>query len=76
MPEVPFARGAGVVDLARSLRDGVPKQASGAMAAHVLDVLIAIRDAATEGRIVDVDPAGVTAPEPLPEDWDPTVSTL
>ncbi|WP_347041043.1 Gfo/Idh/MocA family protein [Brachybacterium nesterenkovii] len=76
VPEVPFARGAGVVDLARFLRDGVPEQASGAMAAHVLDVLIAIRDAAAEGRIVDVDPAGFTAPEPLPEDWDPTVATL
>lgn len=43
------------------------------------DVSAAVRlfgSAAAEGRIVDVDPAGFTAPEPLPEDWDPTVATL
>lgn len=73
---VPWARGIGVVDLARSIRAGVPEQASGAMAAHVLDVLLAIRDAAEQGRIVDVDPGGFTPPAPLPADWDPTASTL
>lgn len=73
---VPWARGAGVVDLARSIRAGVPEQASGAMAAHVLDVLLAIRDAAAEGRIVDVDPGSFARPEPLPEDWEPASATL
>lgn len=75
-PEVPFARGIGVVDLARSLRAGVPEQASGAMAAHVLDVLLAIRDAAERGSIVEVDPGSFTPPAPLPEDWDPLAATL
>lgn len=74
--DVLYARGTGVVDLARSLRAGVPEQASGAMAAHVLDVLLAIRDSAADGRIIDVDPAGFTAPQPLPEGWDPTAATL
>lgn len=73
---VPYARGAGVVDLARSLRAGTAEQASGIMAAHVLDVLLAIRDSAAEGRIVEIDPAGFTAPAPLDAAWDPREATL
>lgn len=73
---VALARGTGVVDLARSIRADVPEQASGALAMHVLDVLLAIRDAAAEGRIVDVDPAGVPVPEALPEGWDPSATVL
>lgn len=71
-PEGPvLGRGVGVVDLARSIRAGMPEQASGRLAAHVLDVLLAIRDSAAEGRIVEVDATGVVVPEALPADWDP-----
>lgn len=73
---VALARGTGVVDLARSIRAGVPEQASGALAAHVLDVLLAIREAAAERRVVDVDPAGVEVPRALPRGWDPAARTL
>ncbi|GAA1723605.1 Gfo/Idh/MocA family oxidoreductase [Isoptericola hypogeus] len=70
-----YGRGAGVVDLVRSIRAGEPERASGALASHVLDVLLAIRDAADSGAAVDV--ASVVDPvAPLPEGWDPAVATL
>lgn len=74
--DVPFARGTGVVDLARSIQAGIPEQGSGALATHVLDVLLAIRDSAAEGRIVEVDTSAVVVPEALPEGWDPRDATL
>lgn len=70
-----FGRGAGVVDMVRSIRDGGTERASGAVAAHVLDILLAVRDAAAEGRPVEIVSAlGPIAP--LPEDWDPAVATV
>jgi predicted dehydrogenase len=70
-----FGRGAGVVDLVRSIRDGGTERASGAVAAHVLDILLAVRDAAAGGRPVEI--ASALGPiEPLPEEWDPAVATL
>lgn len=74
-PGPDFGRGAGVVDLVRSIRDGGTERASGAVAAHVLDILLAVRDAAAEGRPVEIVSAlGPIAP--LPEDWDPAVATV
>jgi predicted dehydrogenase len=70
-----WGRGTGVVDLARSIRAGVPERASGAVAAHVLDVLLAIRGAAESGTVVDVS-SSITKPEALPEDFDPAAATL
>lgn len=70
-----FERGTGVVDLARSIRAGQPEQASGALAAHVLDVLLAIRDAAAGGEFVDVS-SRPEIPAPLGEDFDPSAPTL
>ncbi|MFI6424323.1 Gfo/Idh/MocA family protein [Promicromonospora sp. NPDC050880] len=69
-----YGRGAGVVDLVRSVRDGRTERASGALAAHVLDVLLAVRDAAETGRAVEI--ASTVAPvAPLPEGWDPAEAT-
>ncbi|WP_432560847.1 Gfo/Idh/MocA family protein [Kineococcus sp. SYSU DK003] len=70
-----FGRGSGVLDLARAIRTGGTERASGAVAAHVLDVLLAIRDAAAERRAVDVT-SKVAPVTPLPEDWDPSAATL
>jgi len=69
-----LGRGAGVVDLVRSIRDGGTERASGAVAAHVLDILLAVRDAADAGKPVEIDSA-VGPVAPLPEGWDPTVGS-
>jgi predicted dehydrogenase len=70
-----YGRGSGVLDLARSIRAGVPERASGAVAAHVLDVLLAVSSAAESGTTVDVA-SSVAKPTPLAEDWDPATATL
>jgi predicted dehydrogenase len=51
------ARGLGLEDLCRAVRDGTPQRASGALGLHVLEVLLAIRDSAREGAAV-----AITAP--------------
>jgi predicted dehydrogenase len=70
-----FGRGTGVVELARAIRAGVPERASGQLAAHVLDILLGIRDSAESGMPVEI---ASTAPQttPLPKDWTPEVATL
>jgi predicted dehydrogenase len=70
-----FGRGSGVLDLARAIRGGGAERASGALAAHVLDVLLAISAAAEVGQPVDVT-SSVPKPEPLAEDWNPAAATL
>jgi predicted dehydrogenase len=40
------ARGLGLQDLCRAVRDGTPQRASGALGLHVLEVLLAVRTAA------------------------------
>jgi len=70
-----YGRGSGVLDLARSIRGGDPVRASGEVAAHVLDVLLAIRDAADSREVVQVA-STVEKPTPLAEDWDPAAATL
>jgi len=68
-------RGMGVLDMARSLRSGVPHRATGDLAYHVLDTMVSISESIDAGTFIDVDS---TAPvsAALPEDWDPTASTL
>ena len=70
-----YGRGSGVLDLARAIRGGTGERASGALAAHVLDVLLAVSEAAESGQPVDVL-STVTKPEPLAESWDPVAATL
>ncbi|GAA4181447.1 Gfo/Idh/MocA family oxidoreductase [Gryllotalpicola koreensis] len=65
-----YGRGTGVVELLRAIRAGVPERASGAVAAHVLDVLLGIRDAAETGTAVEIASA-IESIAPLPEGWDP-----
>lgn len=70
-----YGRGSGVVDLARALRGGPAETASGELAAHVLDTLLAIADAAEQGESITVA-SSVSKPKPLPEVWDPAEPTL
>jgi len=68
-------RGVGVVDMARALRAGTPHRASGALGGHVLDVMAAIAQSASERRFVSVDSSCPNV-EPLPAAWDPCAPTL
>ena len=70
-----YGRGSGVLDLARAIRSGGEERASGAVAAHVLDVLLAISQAAEQGAPVDVD-STIEKPVPVDESWNPAEATL
>jgi predicted dehydrogenase len=68
-------RGLGVLDLARAARTGGRPLASGDLAYHVLDTLVAIDNAIAEDKMVSVESR--VAPVPLvPEDFDPFDATL
>jgi predicted dehydrogenase len=64
-------RGVGVLEFARALRDGRPPRASGRLAFHALEVMLAIEESARSGGSVAIRS---TAPgvDALPVDWDPT----
>ena len=68
-------RGTGVLELARAVRAGVPERASGELAFHVLDVMVATAEAGASRTPVDVTSTVDVAPA-LPEDFDPTAATL
>jgi len=70
-----FGRGTGVVELARAIRAGVPERASGQLAAHVLDILLGIRDSAESGMPVEIG-SSAPATAPLPREWSPQDATL
>lgn len=69
------SRGTGALELARAIRAGVPERASGELAYHVLDAMLAIEESLTRGQSVTVE-STVEVPPALPEDWDPYASTL
>ena len=69
------ARGTGVLDMARALREGRPHRAQGAMGYHVLDTMIAIAESVESRAFVEVD-SSVDKPPLLPEDWDPLEQTV
>jgi predicted dehydrogenase len=54
LEDEPYRRGLGLVEMARALRLGEAPRASGALAFHVLDVLLSILEAAEQGSVVDV----------------------
>jgi predicted dehydrogenase len=71
----PRDRGVGVLEMARAIRAGLPPRASGQLAYHVLDVLLAIEESASSGRPVEVaSTAGLVLP--LDAGWSSTVPTL
>jgi predicted dehydrogenase len=69
------SRGTGVVELARAIRAGVPERASGELAYHVLDTMLAIEESLTSGEPVPVE-STAEVPPALPPDWDPYAATL
>jgi predicted dehydrogenase len=69
------SRGTGVLELVRAIHAGEPERASGELAYHVLDAMLAIDESITSGRRVDVA-SSVEVPPPLPVDWDPFARTL
>ncbi len=58
-------RGIGVADMAYAIRSGRPHRASGDLAYHVLDVMLAVDDASQSGRHIDIA-STVERPAPLP----------
>lgn len=70
-----YTRGTGVVDLARSIRAGQENRVPGALAFHVLDVMVSIAEAAERGETVLVESTVEPSPT-LPEGWDPAEQTL
>ncbi len=68
-------RGVGVLEMARAIRAGVPPRASGELAYHVLDVMLAIEESANSGRPVEVA-STVPAVPPLAADWSSIEATL
>lgn len=68
-------RGMGVLDMARSIRAGVPHRATGQLGYHVLDTLVSISESVDSGTFVDVE-SSAPASAILPEDWEPTAATL
>ncbi|MFC7465044.1 Gfo/Idh/MocA family protein [Brachybacterium sp. GCM10030252] len=68
-------RGLGVLEMARAIRAGVPHRAQGEIAAHVLDIMVAIETAISRGETVTVN-SSFTEVEPMPADFDPFASTL
>lgn len=69
------SRGTGVLDMARAIRAGVPHRAQGALAYHVLDIMVSISEAVDTGEYTTVDSTVEVAPV-LPDDWDPKAATL
>jgi predicted dehydrogenase len=68
-------RGLGVLDMARSIRAGVPHRATGDLAYHVLDAMVAINESMESGTFVDVA-SNAPLSQPVPEDWAPETLTL
>lgn len=69
------SRGSGVLELARSIRAGVPHRASAEQALHVLDAMESVGRAITERDWVELSTSFERGPA-LPEDWDPRAATL
>ena len=69
------ARGTGVLEMARALREGRPHRAQGALGYHVLDTMIAIAESVDSRAFLEVE-SSVDKPPLLPEDWDPMAATI
>jgi predicted dehydrogenase len=70
-----FGRGAGVVDMARCIRNGGTPIASGAVGFHVLDVMASMAESIRTREAVAI--TSTVDPVPmLPEAWDPYEQTI
>lgn len=66
-------RGIGIVDMVRAIREGRPHRASGELALHVLEAMIAIDESIRTGQPVTLD-STVEAMVPVETDFDPTAA--
>ena len=71
----PRDRGVGVLEMARAIRAGQQPRASGQLAYHVLDVMLAIEESAATGRQVAVQSTTPEVP-PLAFGWSSTAATM
>lgn len=63
-PYITNSRGLGVSDLARAIREGGPARASGDLAYHALDVMLATLDSSVANRHIQIE-STVERPAPL-----------
>jgi predicted dehydrogenase len=68
-------RGIGALDIARSVRAGVPHRVDGRLAFHVLEAMAAVIRSIETGQPVAVE-SQAPAVAAVPEDWDPYARTL
>lgn len=68
-------RGLGTLEMARAIRAGRPHRLSGELAAHVLDVMIALEDATRSAETLSIS-STCAVPAPMPVDFDPAAATL
>jgi len=68
-------RGTGIVDMVRAIAHGEPHRASGQLALHVLETMIAIERSAARAGFEQVQ-STFDAPAPLRAEWDPYVSAI
>jgi len=78
--EIPAAgeerdRGVGVLEMARAIRARRQPRASGQLAYHVLDVMLAIEESASSGKPVAIQSTSGPVP-PLEDDWSAATSTV
>lgn len=69
------ARGTGALDMVRAIREDRPHRATGALAYHVLDIMVSVAESSATGQFVAVG-STVQPSEPLPADWDPLAATV
>jgi predicted dehydrogenase len=60
-----IGRGTGLADMAYAIHSGRPHRASGALAYHVLDIMLAVEEAAAQGQFITLT-SQVLKPEALP----------
>ncbi|HEY3409558.1 MAG TPA: Gfo/Idh/MocA family oxidoreductase, partial [Propionicimonas sp.] len=65
-----MGRGIGIVELVRALADGTTPRASGELAYHVLDIMLAVEESIASGNPVAVTSVPPIV-SPLPADWTP-----
>ena len=66
-PHAENARGVGVADMARAIRDGGAHRANATLAYHVLDIMHAFHDSSEKGRHISLK-SKCPRPEPMPMD--------
>lgn len=71
----PAGRGIGVLEMARAVRAGRLPRASGELAYHVLDVMLAVEESVALGGAPVRIESGAPPVPPIPPHWDPTIRT-